>query len=66
MSDAATPRVRERAVLAVFDHSGTEPVPIEIIELLAENGQIVSNERREPTAEEMLTLAAERRGQHGR
>ena len=61
MIDATTPKVRERAVLTVFDHSGPEPVPVEIVELLAENGQIVSSERREPTDEELVVLIAERR-----
>ena len=63
MSDTATPKVRERAVLAVFDHSGPEPVPVEIVELLAVDGQIVSSERREPTAEEITALTVERLGE---
>ena len=66
MSDTATPKVRERAVLAVFDHSGPEPVPVEIVELLAVDGRVVSSERREPTAEEITALAIERRGEQDR
>ena len=62
MSDPGGFRVRERAILTVFDHSGPEPRAIEEIDVIAEHGHVVSRTVRAIGALEASRLMAERLG----
>ena len=62
MPDVAATKVRERAVLMVFNHSGATPRAVEEIEVTAVNGIVVERTSRRPNDIEGATLVRQRFG----
>lgn len=42
--DPSALKIRERAVLEVFDHSGDAPLLVKTVETVHENGELISRE----------------------